>query len=85
MYESTIDELFLMYDLVSVGGFVIIDDWRIRVCKRAINEFLGLHGILDSTVIIPIDQTSAYFKKTADVEVNMAWYVAFNATRGSEF
>lgn len=29
MYESTMDELYNLYDLVAVGGFVIIDDWAI--------------------------------------------------------
>ena len=85
MYESTMDELFLMYDLVSVGGFVIIDDWNIAECQKAVLQFLAIHGMSDSTVFIPIDGNAVYFRKTAEVLVKTAWYLSFNATRGSEF
>lgn len=27
MYESTVDVLYHLYDKLSVGGFVIMDDW----------------------------------------------------------
>ena len=28
MYESTLDELYNLWDAISPGGYVIIDDWR---------------------------------------------------------
>ena len=28
MYESTVDELYNLWDAISPGGYVIIDDWK---------------------------------------------------------
>ncbi len=41
MYESTMDALEALYDKVSPGGFVIIDDYHVvPACKQAVNDFL---------------------------------------------
>jgi O-methyltransferase len=39
MYESTNDVLKYMYDRVSPGGYVIIDDYCLPPCARAVDEF----------------------------------------------
>lgn len=41
MYTSTISVLEELYDKVSIGGFIIIDDyrWEIAGCGNAINDF----------------------------------------------
>ena len=40
MWESTTDELFNLYSMLSVGGYVIVDDWAISV--RVFHE---LHAV----------------------------------------
>ena len=41
MYTSTISVLDELYDKVSIGGFIIIDDykWKIAGCGNAVDEF----------------------------------------------
>lgn len=64
LYESTIDALTHLYPKLSVGGFVIIDDYSIGACAKAVHDFRSLHGIVDP--IIPIDQMGLYWKKTLE-------------------
>jgi O-methyltransferase/8-demethyl-8-(2,3-dimethoxy-alpha-L-rhamnosyl)tetracenomycin-C 4'-O-methyltransferase len=45
MYESYLDSLFNTYALLQVGGFVLIDDYSVEGCARAVAEFRSLHGI----------------------------------------
>lgn len=62
-YESTMDALNNLYHKVSVGGYVIIDDYgAIPVCAQAVTEFRAKHGITD--VIYPVDWTGVYWQKT---------------------
>jgi O-methyltransferase len=64
MYESTIDALNNLYSKVSVGGFVIVDDYNyIDSCKQAVNDFREAHGIQDE--IITIDWTGVYWKRSS--------------------
>ena len=39
MYESTMDALRALYHKVSPGGFVIIDDYILPACARAVEDF----------------------------------------------
>ncbi len=41
MYESTWDALTNLYGKLSPGGFVIIDDWYLNGCKKAVQDFWG--------------------------------------------
>lgn len=82
MYESTMDELYNLYDLVAVGGFVIIDDWAIGVCQKAVVQFRGDHSITDE--IVKIDDISVYWRKTKQIEVNYEWWLTYNTSRGAE-
>lgn len=55
LYESTMDVLTRMYDKVSIGGWVIIDDYEILPpCKAAVDAFRREHGITEK--IQKIDQ-----------------------------
>jgi O-methyltransferase len=46
LYESTMDSLVALYDRVSVGGFVIVDDYHgWPGCKQAVDEFRAQRGI----------------------------------------
>ena len=82
MYESTMDILYNLYDLVADGGCVIIDDFEIPVCKQAMHEFMARHKLHPNYVTI--DNASAYFCKSDSVRLDMAWYTAFNASRSAE-
>ena len=79
MFESTMDILYNLYDLVPVGGCVIIDDYTIMEAKEAVETFLHHHGI--EADFVKIDEDSAYFCKDRDVKVDTAWYVEFNKKR----
>lgn len=61
-YESTMDALVNLYPKVSIGGFIIIDDWFMSSCETAILDYRKKHNITDP--IIPIDGVGAYFRKT---------------------
>ncbi len=39
MYESTMDGLVNLYDKVSKGGYVIIDDYGLPPCAEAVTDF----------------------------------------------
>lgn len=63
LYESTMDALNSLYPKLSPGGFVIVDDYALRSCRKAIDEFRDQHGITDE--VLPIDGASAYWRRTA--------------------
>ena len=48
LYESTEDVLKYMYDRVSPGGYVIVDDYQLPSCKRAVDEFRSRRHIRGS-------------------------------------
>lgn len=72
MYESTVDVLYNLYDKLSIGGYVIMDDWFGFPSKTACEDFFRVHGIQPE--IIPIDNFSAYWKKTEEVEIQFWRY-----------
>lgn len=62
LYESTMDALISLYDKVTPGGFVIVDDYgSCPPCKRAIDDFRSQRGIADTLHII--DVQSVYWRK----------------------
>ncbi len=64
MYESTMDALIPLYDRVSVGGYVIVDDYRVVAgCRRAVDEYRAKRGIEDA--IEEIDGVGIFWQKTA--------------------
>jgi hypothetical protein len=61
MYQSTMDGLNALYNKVSAGGYVIVDDYNCWPhCKDAVDDFRKAHGILEE--IIKIDQYAVYWK-----------------------
>lgn len=62
MYSSTMDALNNLYPKVSVGGYVIIDDYSIGYCAAAVHDFRAAHNITDP--LVTIDITGVYWKKT---------------------
>lgn len=81
MFESTMDILYNLYDLVSVGGCIIIDDFTIHEAKEAVETFLQHHGLIVD--YIAIDESSSYFCKDQATTVDSAWYEDFNKKRTS--
>ena len=62
LYESTIDPLNYLYDKVSAGGWVIIDDYDcFEACKAAVHDFLNARGLAPE--IHHIDGVGAFFRK----------------------
>jgi O-methyltransferase len=63
LYESTMDALLALYDKVSPGGYVIVDDYGcLAPCKQAITDFRTQRGITDP--IEEVDWTGAFWRKT---------------------
>lgn len=62
LYGSTIEALRPLYPKLSVGGYVIVDDYHIDACRKAIHDYRDEHGITDE--IISIDRNSAYWQRT---------------------
>lgn len=67
MYESTVDVLYHLYEKLSVGGYVIMDDWFGFPSRTACEDFFKVHGI--SPEIIQIDSLAVYWKKTEEIRV----------------
>ena len=62
MYESTIDVLTHLYPKLSVGGYVIIDDFEpIGACKQAVMDYRAENQIDEE--IKPIDGTGVYWQR----------------------
>jgi O-methyltransferase len=61
MYESTMDGLVNLYDGLSVGGFLIVDDLALEPCREAVEDFRRERGIEDP--IEEIDWTGGYWQK----------------------
>lgn len=59
MYSSTRDILDNLYSKVEKGGFVIIDDWLLPDCKRAVIDFLGFSPKIERIT----DYGSVMFRK----------------------
>jgi O-methyltransferase len=63
MYESTIQAFEALYPKLSVGGFVIVDDYgEIESAKKATEDFRATHGITDS--IQDIDGSGVFWRRT---------------------
>ena len=61
MYQSTIEALNALYDKLSLGGFVIIDDFALPGCHKAVLDFRIMRDI--GNPIHRIDSIGAYWQK----------------------
>ncbi len=62
LYSSTMDILTNVYDKVSPGGFLIVDDYGVLPqCARAVDEFRAVRGI--TTPIERVDCTGVFWRK----------------------
>ena len=69
IYESTMDALVNLYPKLSVGGYIIVDDFNtIKACRAAVEYFRTKNSIKDE--IIPIDGESIYWKKGGERRIS---------------
>ena len=64
-YESTMDSLVSLYDKLSVGGFVIVDDYgeaNWTYCRKAVDDFRSSRNIVSS--LSQVDSKCFYWKKS---------------------
>ncbi|TVP65612.1 MAG: macrocin O-methyltransferase [Nodularia sp. (in: Bacteria)] len=63
LYESTMDVLSNLYPKLSVGGYVIIDDYgKIDACRQAVDDYRQAHGIHDK--LIQSDFSEFYWQRS---------------------
>ena len=82
IYDSTVDVLYNLYDLVEVGGFVVIDDFgwggdkHVYGARDATLDFRYVHGIEDDDhVLHRIDDNGAWFRKARHVTLQRERYL----------
>jgi O-methyltransferase len=60
-YSSTIEVLEPLYERVSPGGFVIVDDYHLyEGCRRAVHDFFDSHRL--APTLIDIDSDAVYWR-----------------------
>jgi len=63
LYESTMDALSSLYSKLSVGGYLIVDDYgAVPACKKAIHDYRDANGIKDR--LQEIDISGVFWQKT---------------------
>ena len=60
MYSSSTHILSALFDRVTPGGFVIVDDYHLQGARLAVHDFLDERGL--SPEILHIDGMAAYFR-----------------------
>lgn len=63
LYESTMATLVNLYPKLSIGGYVIVDDYNLAVCRKAVHDYRADNSIEDE--ILPIDSRAAYWRRSA--------------------
>jgi hypothetical protein len=65
LYESTIQALEGLYDKLSAGGYLIVDDYgNVAACRQAVHDFRERRGI--NAPIRPIDWAGVYWRRSGD-------------------
>jgi len=62
LYESTMTALTYLYPRLAPGGFTIVDDYHMPVCRAAVHNYRDENGIDDP--IIDIDGLGAYWRRS---------------------
>jgi O-methyltransferase len=62
LYESTIEVLEHLHPRVAAGGYCIVDDYALPMCKQAVDDFRGENHI--RSPLVKIDWTGVYWQKT---------------------
>jgi O-methyltransferase len=71
MYQSTFEALVNLYPGLSLGGFVIIDDFgALPVCRQAVLDFRQANGINEEMRVI--DWTGVYWQRCSEPHNSLA-------------
>lgn len=62
MYGSTWTALEALYPQLSPGGFLIVDDYTLPNCRRAVHDYREQQAIAGE--LVPIDAASVYWRKS---------------------
>jgi O-methyltransferase len=62
MYGSTWDAITVLYPKLSPGGFLIVDDYHIPACAKAIQDYRTEHAITEP--VEQIDADAAFWRKS---------------------
>jgi O-methyltransferase len=64
MYDSTMVALRSLYPKLSIGGYVIVDDYHaVRGCKQAVDDFRTELGIIDE--LHQVDWTGRFWRRSS--------------------
>jgi hypothetical protein len=63
MYESTLEALEYLYPKLSVGGYVIIDDYYTTHCTQAVDDYRRDHGIADPLQLAAWPRLAVYWQR----------------------
>lgn len=63
LYDSTVLTLEHLYPKLSEGGYVIVDDYHIPVCRKAVHDWRADHGVTDE--IKDIDGLGAFWRRSS--------------------
>ena len=64
MYESTMDALVNLYPKLSVGGYLIVDDYgAVPTCRQAVHDYREAHGVHEE--LRPIDWTGVFWQRSS--------------------
>lgn len=72
-YEATRTALEALYPQLSVGGYLIVDDYGVMAdqeCRRAIDEFRAAHGITEP--LEQVDWTCVRWRRESDAPIEVA-------------
>lgn len=62
MYESTIVALDALYPKLSVGGYLIVDDYgALEPCRRAVDDYRREHDVTEP--LVQVDWTGVYWQR----------------------
>ena len=61
LYESTMDALSALYPKLSIGGFLIVDDFHIPACAKAVEDYRTANSITEP--IQDIDGSGAFWRR----------------------
>ena len=63
LYESTIVALESLYPKLSPGGFAIIDDYALPICRQAVDDFRAQHEIRES--MEQVDWSGVHWRRSS--------------------
>lgn len=62
-YEGTRDALDALYPRISPGGYVIVDDYKLQGCKRAVDEYRTKHRVFTKIRVADHEDGVVFWQK----------------------